>query len=227
VARVNEPRDDRANPIPTITVRGVGNARVRADSVGIALTVSHRADRPDTALQEAAGKAHALEELLMELGIDQERWVTTGLSLEERTEWDDASKREVRRGYVASSRLLVTLPDAGIVGHLLAEATTRAEAAVHGPWWDVAADNPAHDEARRGAMTDARRRAETYADAAGLVLGALLDVVEVGADHPTRTMRLPVAHSGRVLGAGAEMPARAEGLHVFASVDVTYLLASP
>lgn len=222
---MDEPGAEPTHPNPpAVTVRGVGTASARPDGARVALTVRDRADAAAEALGEAARKAQELESLFLELGIDQERWVTAGLGLDEWTEWDEPSRHEVRRGYIASSRVVVTLPDADSIGQLLAEAAARTEAAVEGPWWDVAPENPAHDESRRRAMADARRRAEAYAEAAGLVVGALIEVVEVGSEHPRRTMRLPARTAGYASSAARDMPAHAEALQIVAEVDVTYLL---
>jgi uncharacterized protein YggE len=76
-------------------------------------------------------------------------------------------------------------------------------------------------------MADARLRADAYAEAAGLVLGPLLEVVEVGADHPRRNMRLPAGVGYVVSGSTPEMPTHTEGLQIIAEVEVTYFLTTP
>jgi len=207
---------------PAVTVRGLGVAPAQPDGVKVVLTVRHRSDAADQALGEASGKAQALERLFQELSIDRDRWVTVGLGLNEWTEWDEQGRRELRRGYEASSRVAVTLPNADDLGRLLAEAAGRVEAGVDGPWWDVAPENPAHEEARRRAMADARLRASVYADAAGLTLGELVEVVEVEAQRPRATTLARATFSSL---AGSEMPAHSEGLQVTAGVDVTSLMS--
>jgi len=210
-----------------VTVRGIGVAPVRPDGIRVGITVQHRGEAADEALGEAARKAQALEDLFRELGIDEAWWVTAGLGLHEWTEWDESSRREVRRGYVASTRVEVRLPDAAPLGKLLAEAAARTEASADGPRWEVDPDNPAHGEARRLAIADARRRAGTYAEAAGLELGPIVEVAEVGAERPGGAMRM-AAHGVALAGrAAAEMPTHSEGLEIVAGVDVTYLLGSP
>lgn len=219
-------REARTQSDPTVTVRGVGIARVRPDAVRIGLTVRHRAEASDEALAEAARQAEALEALFREFGLDEGRWVTAWLGLQEWTEWEESSRRETRRGYIASNRVEVSIPDTGSVGKLLAEATALSEATVDGPRWEVAPDNPAQGEARRLAMADARRRAEAYAEAAGLELGPIVEVAEVGAERTGGAMRMAphgVALAGR---AADEMPTHSQGLEIVAGVDVTYLLGS-
>jgi uncharacterized protein len=160
--------------------------------VRLVLVVRDRADSAQQALENTGRKAQALESLFLELGIDKERWVTAGIGLEEWTQWDEPSRHEEHRGYIGSSSVVVTLPNADSLGRLLSEAVARADAAVEGPGWDILPSNPAHDESRRRAMADARRRAEKYADAADLLLGDPLQILEVGDQDRTKTMRLPV-----------------------------------
>jgi hypothetical protein len=219
-------QEGRTPSNPTVTVRGIGIARVRPDGVRIGFTVHHRAEATDEALAEAARKAEALEDLFREFGIDEGRWVTAWLGLEEWTEWEESSRRETRRGYIASSRVEVSLPDTGSVGKLLAEAAARAEATVDGPRWEVAPENPAPGEARRLAMADARRRADAYAEAAGLELGPIVEVAEVGAERTGGAMRMATHSVALAGGAAAEMPTHSQGLEIVAGVDVTYLLGS-
>lgn len=215
-----------ARPSPTVTVRGIGVASVRPDGVRIWLTVQHRREAADEAIGEVASKAQALEDLFRELGIDEGRWVTVGLGLHEWTEWDESSRREVRRGYVASNRVEVRLPDSASLGRLLAEAATRTEASADGPRWQVDPDNSAYDEARRRAMADARQRAEAYAEGAGLVLGTVVQVVEVGADRPREGASVAGSARAATLSGAAEMPVHGEGLEIVAGVHVTFLLIS-
>jgi uncharacterized protein YggE len=221
---MDEPEEGDTAPGPTITVRGLGFAPARPDGVRLVLTVRHRADSAEEALGRTADKAHMLESLLLEHGIEQDRWVTAGIGLDELNQWDDSSRQEISRGYMASSRTVVTLPDTGSLGRLLAEAASRVDATAIGPEWEVSPQNPANDESRRRAVTDARRRAETYAEAAGHVVAELIQVVEVGAHGPGRTMRLPSHLAGVAMSGGADMPAHAEGLQVVAAIDVTYSL---
>jgi uncharacterized protein len=164
--------------------------------------------------------------LFRELRIGEEDWVAGSIALREWEEWDEASRREVRRGYIASSRIDVRLTDIARLGTLLAEAAARAEVSVDGPRWEIRPENPAHDEARRRAMADARRRADTYAQAAGLSLGDVLEIVEVGAEQAGRAMHK--AHAASLSGYSPtfEMPVHSEGLEIVSGVQVTYALVS-
>jgi uncharacterized protein len=215
-------RESRAQQ-RTVTVRGIGSARVLPEGVIVGLGVQHRADVAAEALSETARKAEQLESLFRELGIDEEDWVAGSISLREQQEWDEVSRREVRNGYIASSRIDVRLGDASRVGTLLAQAAERVEASIDGPRWEIRPENPAHDEARARAIEDSRRRADTYAKPAELQLGDVLAVVEAGAEESGHFIGSysPTFSAAKAL---ATMPIHSEGLEVAAGVLVTYEL---
>ncbi len=88
----------------------------------------------------------------------------------------------------------------------------EAGAEVTGPRWSLVPDNPAHEAARRAAASDARRRAEAYADALGLTLGPVAWVAEPGLrrpgpgdgyDVPMRSMAMAAAGGRRRRGGDA------------------------
>ena len=218
--------EDQQDSDRTATVRGLGVARVRPDGVIVGLTVQHRAEAAAEALNETARKAQVLEALFRELAIDEEGWVAGSIALHEWTELDESGRREQRRGYAASNRVDVRVIDINGLGQILAEAAARTEASVDGPRWEIRPENPAHEEARGRAMEDARRRADTYAQAAGLSLGDVLEIVEVGAQPTGRVINMA---SSAALGGYAptfEMPVHSEGLEIVAGVQVTYALHS-
>jgi len=219
--------EDRGQQDPdrTATVRGMGVARVRPDGVIVGLTVQYRAEAATEALSETARKAQLLEALFRERGIEEDGWVAGSIALREWTEWDESARREERRGYAASSRVDVRLNDIAGVGPILAEAAARTEASVDGPRWEIRPENPAHDEARRRAMEDAHRRADTYAQAVGLSLGDVLEIVEVGA-QPTGRFVHQASSALSGYAPTFEMPVHSEGLEIVASVQVTYALHS-
>ena len=107
---------DRQDLHRTATVQGIGVTRVNPDGVIVGLTVQHRAEAAAETLGETARKAQLLEPLLRELGIEEQDRVTGSVALNEWAEWDESSRREVRRGYIASNRVDVRLSDTARLG---------------------------------------------------------------------------------------------------------------
>jgi uncharacterized protein len=99
---------------------------------------------------------------------------------------------------------------------------TRTGARVSGPWWHVAAENPARLEACRQAASNARGKAEAYAEALGTRLGALADVSEPAALVGPAGYRAQQAAFGPLMPDGPEIPVESGELDVRASVEVTY-----
>jgi uncharacterized protein YggE len=79
----------------------------------------------------------------------------------------------------AWNQVVVRVGDASVVGELIAGAVDRG-AQVSGPAWTIATNNPARVEACKEAALDARRRAQAYADALGVRVGALVAVRDPG-----------------------------------------------
>jgi uncharacterized protein YggE len=73
-------------------------------------------------------------------------------------------------------------------------------------------------------MEDARRRADTYAQAAGLSLADVLEVVEIGAEPTGRVIHEASAAALSEYAPTFEMPVHSEGLEIVAGVQVTYAL---
>ena len=128
----------------------------------------------------------------------------------------------MHRGYGAEAQLKVRLDDAEGLGELMRRAVEVAAADLGGPWWRIAPENPAHDDARVQAAGDARRRATAYAVALGLRVGAVVRITEPGLG-PDRSAfgGIVAAQSAR---ATSDVDVEAGDLDVTAAVEVTFRL---
>ncbi len=173
----------------------------------------------DVALVEVGRRSTELGTLLDELGVPPQRRSTTGVSVRE--EFDYTDGRQTHRGFRASNVLTIRLTDPAVAGRLIQGAIDRAGAQVAGPRWWIAPDNPARVEACRQAAAEAKRKAEAYADALGLRLGAVVEIREPSAAGPSPRVRMaPMA-----MGASAPpLDVDPGELSVDAQVEVTYRL---
>ena len=203
----------------TLTVRGHAAVPGVPDEATVALELSALRPSADAAYSEVAQRSEALAAVCDQLGIDPSARSTAGLSVGPHVEYVDG--REQHRGYRAANRMLVRLEDPALVARLLQEAVGQADARVEGPWWRIRLDNPAHAEARRLAAEDARRRAETYASALGVCVGALETVAEpsIRAVGP-----VPVARTFAAMESAPTIDVDPGEQLVSAAVDVTFVL---
>jgi uncharacterized protein YggE len=165
-----------------VTVRGIGNARTSPDEASVSLAIEAIEQTAAAALAKVAERTQAAVELCDSLGIEPAARVTTGASVAEHREHDREGTWQ-HRGFRAWSQVLVRVGEASVVGELIAGAVDRG-VQVHGPSWTIALDNPARIAACREAALDARRRAEAYADALGVRVGALAAVRDPGTSAP-------------------------------------------
>jgi uncharacterized protein YggE len=203
----------------TVVVRGRSAVPTQPDQLEVSLLVAATARSASGALEQAARLNAELVTVLGELAVPASARSTTGLSVRE--EFERIEGRWVHRGYRASNQVIVRLDEPDRVGRLMSEAVTRAQARVDGPRWRVGRDSPARAEACRQAAEDARRKAEAYAGALGMRLGAVIRVAEPEtADRGAEAQFM----ASRAAPGPTEMQVHAGHMDVEAAVEVTFAL---
>jgi uncharacterized protein len=200
----------------TVTVRGSATVPAKPDAATVALTVSAEAEAAEDAFRQVAERSQELERVYDGLAIASAQRTTEGVSVQ--PVYDYVDNRQQLRGYRASARTVIRVAEAEVVAGLLQQAVSRAGAQLEGPWWTVDPENPARLEACRRAATLAKARAEAYAGALGMRLGALQSIVEPGAIVPGPPPRIAFA-------AVEEIPVSPGEQAVTASVELTFEVA--
>lgn len=204
----------------TVTVRGVGEARTSPDEASVTLTIEAIEQKAAAALAKVAERTQAALELCDTLGIEPAARVTAGASIAEHGEHDREGRWQ-HRGYRAWNQIVLRVGEASVVGELIAGAVDRG-AQVSGPAWTIAPENPVRVEACKEAALDARRRAEAYADALGVRVGALVFIRDpgTGVPPPPRPMRMAAMDTAAV----EALPVEAGEQLVTAAVEVEFQL---
>jgi uncharacterized protein YggE len=207
-----------------IVVRGTGQVRVLPDRAVLRVDVDGDGGTRDDAYRQAAASAAAVDDVVEAHRDRLARVVTAALAVQPKSRWRRGES--IRTGWRASRTTLLDVTDFAGLGDLFAELAA-AGGAVGGPTWHVDVTNAAHDEARRLAATDARRRADAYAGALALRVVGTAWVAEPGlrrgagdAGPPmVRAMALPGAS-----GAPAEdvIDVAPEEVVVDAAVEVAF-----
>jgi uncharacterized protein len=205
----------------TITVHGVATVPGTPDEAVVAFEL--RALRPtsEEAYADVAERSRRFDALCDSLGVPGPARSTLGISVREQREHD--GREWQHRGYLASNRMLLRMTDSQLVATLMKDAVEGVQAQVVGPRWQVAKTNPARTEACRLAAAEARGKAEAYAEALGVRLGAIVEVREPEwRGHEWSQMGAPLSFSSIDSGGEAEIPVHAGNLDVSAAVDVTF-----
>src|SRR5919201_5826668 len=166
----------------TIKVRGRGTVTARPDEAVVTFEAVAVADGAADAFAAAARRAQALDAVLDEAGIAEDRRSTVGIVLHEHQEFDPSGT--TRRRHRASTTVNVRFADPEAIPPLLRDAVARADAYVRGRLWRLSDASAATADACGRAMADAAARAEAYAGALGLRLGGVEAVEEVVAGEP-------------------------------------------
>ncbi|HBY46997.1 MAG TPA: SIMPL domain-containing protein [Thermomicrobiales bacterium] len=210
----------------TVTVRGTAVINAQPDEVELDLSVSYLDRTAEAALAEVIKRSATLEEILSELSIDRACWTTTGATVQEETEWNSKESKHIHRGYRATNCVHLLLTDPEPLGKLISAAVARSMAAIEGPTWSVALDNPARLDACRAAAENAAARAEAYVTALGARLGAIISISEPGTTiEPIRrdVVASPPMTMAR-MAPDMELGINAGEMEVRATVQVTYAI---
>jgi uncharacterized protein len=169
---------------PAISVTGEASISAPPD---LALIDAGVASSAKTARAASEANNAAMGKVLAALktaGIDEKDYQTSRLSLQ--TEYapnrpgDVASGPPAIAGYRATNHITVKLRDVGKVATVIDTLIAAGANEVSGINFMVSQASKLLDDAREKAVADARRKAEIYAKAAGVTLGAPLSISESG-----------------------------------------------
>lgn len=192
-------------PPPMITVSGEATVSVAPDQAEIEAGVTSDAK---TAREASEANNAAMGKLLLALkaaNIEQKDVQTSRLSLQPQYAPNRPGPSPVT-GYRASNRVTVRLRDILKVASTIDMLVGAGATDIGGIGFSVSNASKLLDDARGQAVADARRKAEIYAKAAGVTLGAPLDISEAGAPGPMpfRKMAVGMAMSPTPVAQGEE-----------------------
>lgn len=212
IAGVAQPRFGRsattAPPAKTITVTGNGSVTTIPDRATFGFTIETRAKTATAALTQNANDATAVIAALKAAGVTSANIQTSQVSLLPQSSQDGTAIV----GYVASNSVTVRT-GLGSAGKIVDAAVGAGANGVSGPSLDVSDQSTLYRDALHKAVDDAKLKAQSLADAAGLSLGGAQSISEGGSSSP-----LPIADKMSAAGA----PIEAGTQEIQASVTVTY-----
>ena len=210
-----QPHDPDAG---TIMVGGTGRVSVQPDLADLRLGVAVARPTVDAARAVAAETMDAILAAVDAAGVDRRDVRTALLSVQPRYEYRE-NQPPVLAGYDLANVVEVTVRDLARLGDVV-DGTLRAGAtSLDQLSFRVADPEPPEREARLRAMAAARARADVLAEAAGLAIVGVADIVE-GGPPPIPMPRLKAERM--MLAADAATPVEAGSLDIAVSVTVTY-----
>ncbi len=201
-----------------IRVQGTGAVDATPDQAVILAAVVDQEARAGAALDANSRAMRRVLAKLAEFAVAAADIRTRGFSVTpifERRERGTATPRII--GYRVVNRIEVTVRELGRLGAMLDALVAAGADRLDGIRFSIREPAPLADEARRRALTDARRKAELYATAAGVRVGRVLDNAEQGMHVPR-----PALFQATEMRARAAVPIAPGEQRVSATVTVVY-----
>jgi uncharacterized protein len=176
-----------------------------------------------TAREAAEANNAAMSKVLAALkgaGLEDKDYQTSRLSLQPQYAPNRPGPSPIV-GYRASNRVAIKLHDVAKVASVIDTLVTAGANDVGNINFTVTQASKLLDDARERAIADARRKAEIYAKAAGVTLGAPLSISEEGAPAPVfraKMMRAAPMETSTPIAQGEET--------LSVTVDVTWAIKS-
>ena len=168
----------------TITMTGHGEVKAIPDIAILNAGVTTNAPTAADALSANSSRMNQVFDAIKKLGIPDRNIQTTGFSVfPQYTNGDNNNSRRLT-GYQVNNEVTVRLTDATRAGTMLDALVSAGANQMNGISFDIAVEAPLLEKARTQAIADARARAETYAQAAGVTLGPIVSIREGGEAQP-------------------------------------------
>jgi uncharacterized protein YggE len=212
--------DSTSSAPGTIVTTGTGRIVVEPDTAELRLGVGISRPSVGEARTAAAEAMTAILGAVADAGVERRDVRTTILNVQPRYEYRDGKPPRLT-GYDLANLVVVTVRDLGRLGAVIDGALGAGATSLDG--LAFRADDPSEAEraARVAAVAEARDRAQVLADAAGVTIAAVSDIVEGGATPIWPQPKVARA----MLAADAATPIEAGTTEVSVTVTVTFRIA--
>ncbi|MCB1425029.1 MAG: SIMPL domain-containing protein [Zhengella sp.] len=183
-------------PVPRIAVTGQGEVSLAPDMATVSMTVLREADTARAALDANNEAMAAVIEAMREEGIEDRDLQTSGFSIQPRYVLPRASGNGDSPkiiGYQVSNTLTVRIRAMARLGAILDKSVSLGVNQGGSVSFSNADPQAALTEARRKAVENAIEKARTLADAAGVSVGAILEMSELASRPYPRPLMAAMA----------------------------------
>ena len=214
-----QPVAAQEDPPRVITVTGTGEATAHPDQATINLGVITEAHTAREALSANNTAMQAVFDQLEEIGIPESNIQTSNFSISPQYPPYRQGSTEPRRiiGYQVSNTVSVRFDDLDDLGPGLDAIVSSGANQLYGISFSIAETDALMTEARAGAVEDARQKADTLAEAAGVRIVRVLSISEGGASYPQ-----PMMYARAEMVMDSSVPVAAGEQTLRSSVSMTF-----
>ncbi len=202
--------------VPTITTNGEASAEVVPDVATLSLGVDTERPKAADSARDNARAAQAIVAEIKAQGIEPKDIKTLSVTLvpvyDEVRDANGYVTKRTLRGYSASDTLSVRIKDIGKAGALASQLLDKGANRFYGITYEYSQKDEKYNELRAGAVRDALRKANSYAEALGIKLGRVLEIA------PQAHVPLP-SGPARMMAAAAPAPEAAVAIPVEPGIE--------
>ena len=210
-----------AEEAPTLTMNGIGVARIAPDVAEITLGVVTEAKDAAKAHADNAAQATRVQNAVKALGIAERDIQTTRYDFSPVYDVKD-NGRSVTTGYTVTNSVVVKVHNLDNVGKVIDAALANGANRVDSLEFSASDPSAAKNAALADAARDARNKADAVAKALGVRIVRILNVYADAQPYNTPRNFMPMMMAKEAYDAGT--PISAGELSVEASVNVTYVI---
>jgi uncharacterized protein YggE len=171
-----------------VTVTGEATVAAAPDAAQIRIGVSSQGKTARAASDANVKDMTVVLAAIKESGVADRDIQTTSLSLQ--PQYDPNKTGGARLiGFQANNQVTIKVRDIGQLPNILDRAISAGANEMSGIEFVVSEQSKLLDKARTEAIADARRKAELYANAAGMKVGRVMTISEEGTVPPPRTFQ--------------------------------------
>jgi uncharacterized protein YggE len=208
-----------------VSVNGEGRITAVPDQATVMTGVETRADTPAAALAQNSASANALMKVLQQHGVAERDIQTSGFNLSPQYQYPrDGNGEPSLLGYTVSNQLSIRVRDLVQLGALLDALVQAGSNRMSGIEFSHSKQDEITNQARAAAIKDARQRAELYAQAAGVAVGAVLSIRDQGISAPQPMYRMAVSEA--MVGGAPPVAAGEQQVQAFVQVPFELLQQS-
>ena len=208
----------------TLTVTGSGESNTAPDIAYVSVGVVTTGKKAQDAAQANAAATTKVVDALRRIGIAEKDVQTSGYSVNPNYEPQPRANEGPRIiGYMVSNNVRATVRKTADVGKVIDAALEAGANNVHGVSFGLDARDKAEGEALTAAVTEARRKADTLARAAGVRITGVVQLQEGAVYRPMPMMETAMFRAG---ARDAATPISPGELTVSANVTVVYAITS-
>ena len=178
---------------PQIVVSANGEVRLAPDRANVQLGVETQAKTAAAASAENNRKQTAVLAAIKALGIPASAITTSNFTVNPIQRWDDKDKKTVIDGYQVSNLVVVLVSRIEQSGAVIDAALAGGANRVAGLSFELSDPTKAREQAITNAVTQAKREASVAAQAAGGVIGNLLEITINSFEPPRPTPMFAMA----------------------------------